>query len=67
MNCCLQVKGLPEAVLMNTAVLLRLVVWPSWSKALDLSYLDSQWAQVRASSNLAATKCILLFLDYRFQ
>ena len=33
----------------------RSVAWPSWSKALDLSILDSQWAKVHASLNLAAT------------
>ena len=27
-----------------------------WSKALDLSFLDSQWTLVRASSNLAAAR-----------
>ena len=42
-------------IYMNGKTGLQLVAWPSWSKALDLSILDSQWARVRASSNLAAT------------
>ena len=38
-----------------TWAVLGRVAWPSGSKALDLRSLTSQWAKVRASSNLAAT------------
>ena len=42
------------------------VAWPSWSKALDLSNLDSQWGKPRASSNLAATIRVCTLASFFF-